>query len=78
MSHYKGFLKSIFSESYHLCFFLPRVLKLYRSFKIIVLPAPSYKPQQQLFVETLTDYLRVIGRKLRLMGKKRINPLGMK
>ena len=70
MSHYKGFLKSIFGESYHLCFFLPRVLKLYRSFKIIVLPAPSYKPQQQLFVETLTDYLRVISRKLRLMGKK--------
>ena len=33
--------------------------------KIIVLPAPSYNPHQQLFVEKLTDYPRVIGRKLR-------------
>ena len=33
--------------------------------KIIVLPAPFYNPHQQLFVEKLTDYPRVIGRKLR-------------
>ena len=33
--------------------------------KIIVLPAPSYNPHQRLFVEKLTDYPRVIGRKLR-------------
>ena len=32
--------------------------------KIIVLPAPSYNPHQQLFVEKLTDYPQVIGRKL--------------
>ena len=38
---------------------IPEVLK------ITVLPAPSYNPHQQLFVEKLTDYPRVIGRKLR-------------
>ena len=35
------------------------------AWKIIVLPAPSYNPHQQLFVEKLTDNPRVIGRKLR-------------
>ena len=35
------------------------------AFKIIVLPALSYNPHQLLFEEKLTDYHRVIGRKLR-------------
>ena len=32
--------------------------------RIIILPAPSYNLHQHLFVEKLTDYLRVIGWKL--------------
>ena len=47
MSYYTGFLKSIFSESYHLCFFLAYSFKtIPEALKIIVLPAPSYNPHQ--------------------------------
>ena len=45
------------------CFFsCLSFLTTLEALKIIVLPALSYNPQQQLFVEKLTDYLRVIGR----------------
>ena len=33
--------------------------------KVIIIPAPSYNPHQQLFIEKLTDYLLVISQKLR-------------
>ena len=58
------FLKSICHESYHLFFFLFIVLTTLEALEIIVLPAPSYNLHQQLFVEILTDYPQVIGRKL--------------
>ena len=47
------------------CFFSCLLfLTTLEALEIIVLPAPSYNLQQQLFVEILTDYLQVIGRKL--------------
>ena len=66
MSYYSGFLKSIFSGSYHHWFFPAYSVKtIPEALKIIVLLAPSYNPHKQLFVKKLTDYPRVIGRKLR-------------
>ena len=65
MSYYAGFFKSILSGFYHLCFFLAYSFKtILEALKIILLPAPSYNPHQQLFVEKSTDYPQVIGRKL--------------
>ena len=61
MSYYTSFLKSICSGFYHLFF---SCLTTLEALKIIVLPAPSYSPHQQLFVEKPTDYPQVIGRKL--------------
>ena len=55
------FLKGICSGSYHLFF---SCLTTLEASKIIVLPAPSYSPHQQLFAEKWTDYPQVIGRKL--------------
>ena len=47
------------------CFFSCLLfLTTLEALEIIVLPAPSYNLQQQLFVEILTDYPQVIGRKL--------------
>ena len=50
MSYYTGFLKSIFSGSYHLCFFPAYSFKtILKVLKIIILPAPSHNLHQQLF-----------------------------
>ena len=66
MSYYTGFLKSIFSGSYHLCFFPAYSFKtILKVLKIIILPAPSHNSHQQLFVEKLTDYSWVISQKVR-------------
>ena len=62
MSYCTSFFKSICSVSYHLFFSCLSFQTTLEAFKIIVLPAPSYNPHQQLYVEKLTDYLRVIGR----------------
>ena len=62
MSHCTSFLKSICSVSHHLFFSCLLFLTTVEALKIIVLPAFSYNLHQQLFVEKLTDYLRVIGR----------------
>ena len=55
MSHHTRFLKSTFGGSYHIRFFL--LTKPYCSYKttpealkVIVLPAPSYNPHQQLLM----------------------------
>ena len=45
MSYYRGFLKSIFSGSYHHWFFPAYSVKtIPEALKIIVLLAPSYNP----------------------------------
>ena len=50
MSYYRGFLKSIFSGSYHHWFFPAYSVKtIPEALKIIVLLAPSYNPHEQLF-----------------------------
>ena len=68
MSYYRGFLKSIFSGSYHLWFFPAYSFKtILEALKIIALPTPSYNLHEQLFVEKLTDYLQVISRELQYM-----------
>ena len=56
------FLKSICRESYHLFFSCLSFLTTLEALKIIVLPAPSYNPYQQQFVEKFIDYPRFIGR----------------
>ena len=49
------------------CFFsCLSFLTTLEALEIIVLPAPSYNPHQQLFVEKLTDYPQVIGQKITL------------
>ena len=54
MSYYTGFLKSIFSGSYHLCFFPAYSFKtILKVLKIIILPAPSHNLHQQLFVKKI-------------------------
>ena len=86
MSYNTGFLKSIFSGSYHLCFFPAYSFKtILKVLKIIKLPAPSHNLHQQLFVEKLTDYPWVISQKLHLQeinGRKSqisltLSPLGV-
>ena len=72
MSYYTGFLKSIFSGSYHLFFFPAYSFKtILKVLKIIILPTPSHNLHQQLFVEKLTDYPRVISQKLQYVTYKR-------
>ena len=62
MSYCTIFLKGICSVSHHLFFSCLSFLTTLEALKIIVLPAFSYNPHQQLFVEKWTDNLRVIGR----------------
>ena len=63
MSYCTSFLKSVCSVSYHLFFFsCLSFLTTLEALKIIILPAPSYNPHQQQFVEKFIDYPRFIGR----------------